>query len=145
MQDNYVGMELSCPDGACASKLCKGDFIVYRLKDGLGLTDDWLSRFIAPATTAAFNEGVGAILGLALLWACMDCNAAELVYPDICQAITSEFIKLETILGDGKKQRNWKLFECSYAMATCNLCQDQFNTNKGDRDRRLSSFQVSST
>ena len=83
MQDNYVGMELSWPDITCASKLCKGGFIIYKPKEGLGLTDDWLSRFIAPATTAAFDEGVGAILGRALLWACMDPNAAESVSPDI--------------------------------------------------------------
>ena len=69
MQDNYVGMELSWPDIACASKLCKGGFIIYKAKDGLGLTDDWISRYIAFATTAAFDKGVGTILGCALLWA----------------------------------------------------------------------------
>ena len=77
MQDNYVRMELSWPDIACASNLCKCSFIIYKAKDDLGLTNDWGSRFIAPATTAAFDEGVGAILGCTLLWACMDPIAAE--------------------------------------------------------------------
>ena len=48
MQDNYVGMELCWPDIHCASKLCKGGFIVYKPREGLGLTDDWIARFIAP-------------------------------------------------------------------------------------------------
>ena len=102
MQDNNVGMELSWPDLACASKLRKGGFIAYRAKDGLGLPDDWVSRFIAFATTAAFDEGVGVILGCALLWACMDPNAAESVSPDIHQAVTSKFIKLKITVEDGE-------------------------------------------
>ena len=59
MQDNYVRIELSWPDITCStSKLCKGGFIIYKAKDGLGLTDDWVSRFIAPATTAAFVQSL---------------------------------------------------------------------------------------
>ena len=121
MQDNYVGMELSWPDITCASKLCKGGFIIYKPKEGLGLTDDWLSRFIAPATTAAFDEGVGAILGRALLWACMDPNAAESVSPDIRQAVTSEFIKLETTLEDGENPIERLEVVCSESQGIVNL------------------------
>ena len=72
MQDNYVGLELQWPDISCASKLCKGGFVVYRAKDGHGITEEWLPRFIAHAVTRAFDEGVGAVLGRALLWGCMD-------------------------------------------------------------------------
>ena len=63
VQDNYVGMELSWPDISCASKLCKRSFVIYKARQGLGLTDGWMSTFVAPANTAAFDEGVGAVLG----------------------------------------------------------------------------------
>ena len=94
MQDNYVGMELSWPDISCASKLCKGSFVMYKARQGLWLTDNWMSRFVAPAITAAFDEGVGAALGQALLWPCMDPVVADLVAADIRQEVTAEFIKL---------------------------------------------------
>ena len=60
-----------------------GTFIIYKAREGLGLTDDWMSRFVAPAIMAAFDEGVGAVLGQALLWACTDPVAADAVPPDV--------------------------------------------------------------
>ena len=71
IQDTYVGMELK----AGLTFLVQA---IYKAREGLGLTDDWMSRFVAPAITAAFDEGVGAVLGQALLWACMNPVVADL-------------------------------------------------------------------
>jgi len=101
MQDNYVGMELAWPDITTASKLCKGGFVVYRQKNGLNISDDWISRFVAPSITSSFDEGVGAVLGRALLWAVMDPEYCEVVSSDIRREVTGAFIRLETDLVDG--------------------------------------------
>ena len=48
MQDTSSSfcIELNWPIISCASKLYKDSFI--------GITDDWISRFVAPAITGAF-------------------------------------------------------------------------------------------
>ena len=40
---------------------------MYRQKNGLNISDDWIARFVAPSITGSFDEGVGAVLGQVLL------------------------------------------------------------------------------
>ena len=105
MQDNYVGMELAWPDITTVSKLCKGGFIVYRQKQGLNISEDWIAWFVAPSIPSSFDEGVGAVLGRALLWAVMDPEHCEFVSPDIRRQVAAEFIRLETTLEDEEPSR----------------------------------------
>ena len=52
---------------------------------------------------------------------CMDPNAAESVSPDIRQAVTSEFIKLETTLEDGENPIERLEVVCSESQGIVNL------------------------
>ena len=98
MQDNYVGMELNWHDISFTSKLCKqGSFIIYKAREGFGLTDDWMSRFVAPAITGAFDEGVGAVLRQALLWAYMD----PVLAADVVRLMSNKRLQLNS--------SSWKL------------------------------------
>ena len=74
---------------------------MYRQKQGLNISDDWIACFVAPSITSSFDEGVGAVLGRALLWAVMDPEYCEVVSSDIRREVTGAFIRLETDLEDG--------------------------------------------
>ena len=101
MQDRYTGTQLHWPDIHAASKLCLGGICKYKVKDGSGITNEWLSREVAPAITASFGAAVGNILAKALLWACYEPSQVDLVPADLCHNVTSRFILLESTLADG--------------------------------------------
>ena len=95
MQDNYVDTQLSWPDVNCASRLCFKGTCKYKIKDGAGLTGDWLCRHVTPHISVAFGKTVGRILALPLIWACFSDTFAERVQPEIRSRIVGQFIRLE--------------------------------------------------
>ena len=98
VQDRYTDTQLTWPDVKAATKLCKGGVCLYRVKDGLGITDEWIARNIAPAITGTFGEAVGAILGKSLLWACFHTPLADVVPGDILHNRVAKFDMLDTDL-----------------------------------------------
>jgi hypothetical protein len=101
MQDRYTDTQLDWPDVNAASKLCVGGICVYKVKDGSGITDEWLAKEVAPAISESFGEAVGTILAKPLLWACFDDSMVEQVPPTIRHSVRAKFIRLETDIPDG--------------------------------------------
>ena len=102
MQDRYTDIQLNWPDINCASLLCLNGAINYVLKQGAGLTDNWLAHSIAPAITSCFGEKIGAILAKPLLWAAFDQQWQEKLPSDIRHRIISRFVTLQRPgFGDG--------------------------------------------
>jgi len=101
MQDRYTDMQLDWPDVRAASKLCDGGTCLYKVKDGLPVTNAWISTNVTPSITASFGEGVGAILGKALLWAVFDPSQQDDLDTDLRRTISANFIRLNTNLNDG--------------------------------------------
>jgi hypothetical protein len=101
MQDRYTNIQLDWPDVNAASKLCDGGPVLYKPKDGSGITDEWLAREVAPGISTSFGVAVGAILAKSLLWACFEPSTIELVPSSILNRAVSKFILLESPIADG--------------------------------------------
>ena len=69
IQEQYADTVLPWPDIKTASKLCVGGICKYKLKQGCGLSDEWLIAHVAPGIRECFGDGVAAILAKPLLWA----------------------------------------------------------------------------
>jgi len=67
--DVYTDVELHWPDLKVASKLCVGGPCKYALKEGSGLSDDWLVQNVTPNIADVYGAEVAAILAKPLLWA----------------------------------------------------------------------------
>ena len=100
MQDRYTDIQLDWPDVQCASQLCQGGVIKYKVKREAGLTDDWVASNCAMAITSVFGAEVGGILGKALLWASFDEVQQEIVPSAIRHRCIARFISLQRNLGD---------------------------------------------
>lgn len=81
IQEVYADVELPWPDIQVASKLCVGGVCMYKLKDGCGLSNEWLVQHVTPAIRVRFGNRVAGILAKPLLWACLDTECASMV-PD---------------------------------------------------------------
>lgn len=79
IQDGYADVVLPWPDIKTASTLCIGGICKYNLKQGCGLSDEWLIEHVTPAIRERFGDGVAAILAKPLLWACQDAECASMV------------------------------------------------------------------
>ena len=66
-----------------------------KLKQGAGLTDDWLCQHVTPHITMAFGKSAGRIFALPLLWASFSDVFAERVQPEIRSRICGQFVRLE--------------------------------------------------
>jgi hypothetical protein len=62
-------VELHWPDLKVASKLCIGGPCKYALKEGSGLSDDWLVQNVTPNIADVYGAEVAAILAKPLMWA----------------------------------------------------------------------------
>ena len=87
--------QLSWPDVNCASRLCFKGMCKHKLKQGAGLTDDWLCQHVTPHITMAFGKSAGRIFALPLLWASFSDVFAERVQPEIRSRICGQFVRLE--------------------------------------------------
>jgi hypothetical protein len=77
----YIDVRQSYDDAKVAGVLCEGGPIAYRLRSTVTLTDDWLAANVVPHTAARFGHDrqLIRVLGLTLLWACMDEEMEESV------------------------------------------------------------------
>jgi hypothetical protein len=55
-----------------AAALCKGGPIKYAVREGSGVSDDWISKYIVPRIASRFPWSVALVLGRALLWLVRD-------------------------------------------------------------------------
>lgn len=99
MQDTYTDTQLNWPDIKAGSKLCQGGVCKYKVKEGLGITDQWLATEICPNIAGAFDHRVAAILAKPLLWACFEPNVMTEVpnelYQTVCGKIRASNLNLE--------------------------------------------------
>ena len=79
MQDRYADMDLPWLDIKTASALCIGGAVKYKVKEGCGISDQWIAQNVAPGIASQFNAAVAAILGKSLMWAVFDPETSSLV------------------------------------------------------------------
>ena len=83
MPDPYTDTCLPWADIDAARALCIGGVCVYKLKEGCGISNDWLVEHITPAIRSRFGDAIAAILAKPLLWACLDGDCADMVPENI--------------------------------------------------------------
>ena len=67
VQQDYI-------DAKVAAVLCTGGPCKYKLREGSGVTDEWLLKHVAKNIHQRYGEGnpVAKVLALPLLWACFE-------------------------------------------------------------------------
>jgi hypothetical protein len=95
VSDLYADVTLPWPDIKVASKLCIGGPCKYVLKEGCGLSNNWLVAHVAPNISQVYGEEASAILGKALLWAIFDDVVSARVPPPICTRVLAAYNSLD--------------------------------------------------
>ena len=77
-------MDVSLPfnDAKVAAKLCIGGPVKYELKEGAGITDQWIVTKVTPVIASEFGKEMAITLGKCLLWGIFDNDFAKLALPD---------------------------------------------------------------
>ncbi len=68
VSDVYDDVELPYPDAKVAGRLCVGGPCKYVLKEGSGVTDNFLLENVVRSTRTRYSDDVAKVLGKALLW-----------------------------------------------------------------------------
>ena len=102
--DRYVDVEQQWIDGKVGAALCVGGPIRYVLVDGCNVTHDWLFKHVVPGIFSFFvengnrqNENMLAILGMAVLWACMDESCNNKVPGWLLQNVQTEYRRIQEL------------------------------------------------
>lgn len=69
--DRYIHCELPYPDAKVAAALCGDGAIKYVVKEGSGITNDWIVVNVTPNIANRMGSPIAALLGKCLLWAIM--------------------------------------------------------------------------
>jgi hypothetical protein len=74
VQDQYVSVNLPYPDAKVAAALCVGGPCRYALKQGSGVSDNWLRQYVVPNILRSqhIQDRVALVLALPLVWAAFD-------------------------------------------------------------------------
>ena len=89
MQEKYADVLLPWPDVKAAASLCVGGPVKYKVKEGCGISDEWLVLHVAPGIASQFGNEVAAILAKPLLWAVFDPDISSMVPASIRQRVVT--------------------------------------------------------
>eukprot|EP00957_Ditylum_brightwellii_P091443 6963107-Ditylum_brightwellii.AAC.1 len=92
--DRYCDTKLPWVDVKINVALCVGGLCAYKLKEGSGLTDDWISKYVCPSIKHVYGEGVSILLGKAVLCAIFDDNFKHHVSQAWCHLVVAEYNKI---------------------------------------------------
>ena len=70
------------------------------MKEGSGIGNDWILEHVVPLIKKNFHEQVALVLGLPLLWACLDSTHFSLLPDDMVSKVTSEYRKVRILPED---------------------------------------------
>eukprot|EP00957_Ditylum_brightwellii_P021879 1649911-Ditylum_brightwellii.AAC.1 len=59
--------------------LCDGSPCAYKLKEGSGVADVWISKYDCPSIRRVYGKGITTLLGKAVLWEIFESNHKHLV------------------------------------------------------------------
>jgi hypothetical protein len=68
LSDVYDDVKLNWPDCKVASRLCVGGPCKYVVKEGAGVSNDFILQHVVPLIRTRFSDQLALVLGKALLW-----------------------------------------------------------------------------
>lgn len=94
--DTYIDVNLPYPDAKVASVLCIGGAIKYELREGSGVSDDWVVANVCVGAATMFAEKVAVVLGRALMWAVFDDDVGAALLPtSIIESVKRKYAAVE--------------------------------------------------
>lgn len=115
MVDVYLDPEIPYPDAKTAAALCIGGAVKYAFVRGSGLDDSWFCDFVVPHLFQCM-EGKKAvvILGNAILWACFDAEAQDIVPLQVMKRVMVEYERVRKVDNTVNPVRNTPLVICGH-------------------------------
>ena len=95
--NTYINTTLPYPDAKVAAILCVGGPINYVEKEGYGIGNDFLLAAVVPHINRRFGADIAVLLGLPLLWACMDTTFKSWLPSDLVNPVVAEYEKFRTM------------------------------------------------
>ncbi len=98
MVDTYVDPDIPYPDAKTASALAIGRPVKYEVLKGSGVYDCWLVENVLPETFKLHPcMKAVVILSKALLWACFDAEAQDLVPLQIIKRVHTAYVAIRKL------------------------------------------------
>ena len=94
VSDRYIDPRQPYYDAKVAAALCVGGPIKYVLRQGSGVTDNWLAQHVVPHILLKWPRAesrVGLTLALPLLWACMDATVSAYLPAALKQRVRNAY------------------------------------------------------
>ena len=93
MVDRYISCTLPYPDAKVAGALAVGGPVKYTLKEGCGISDEWIQKHVIPNIYNYFEKRVAVanVLGYALLWGCFDPKIKAHLPASLIDRVHSEY------------------------------------------------------
>lgn len=98
VSDDYDDIQLDSVDANVAKILCVGGVCHYRVADP-ACTNSFITTNVTPNITAVYGEGLGVLLGRAILWFVYTENA-DYVPPEMVQRIKTAYEETRTLPDD---------------------------------------------
>lgn len=100
VSDVYDDIELPYPDAKVAGLLCIGGPCKYVIKDGSGITSEFLIQYVVPRIAQKFPRDVAVVLGTALLWRIFS-QDGEAAIPQVIRQRVIVAYQIIKLLDDG--------------------------------------------
>jgi hypothetical protein len=100
VSDIYTEINLPYPDAKVAAILCIGGPCKYVLRNGSGISDQWLSENVVPCMLDRIQRNVSLVLALPLLWACFDPRMESFVPQGLRARIRDAYDRIRVLNDD---------------------------------------------
>jgi hypothetical protein len=99
VSDVYMDVTSPYPDAKVASILCVGGPCKYALKEGSGISEEWMSTYVVPslANRPRISNQVSLVLAKPMLWACFDDRLQSFVPEIIRDRVRTEYAKIRLL------------------------------------------------
>lgn len=98
----YIDVNLPYPDAKVAGILCVGGPCAYVLREGCGISDEWLATHVVPslALRSRISPKVSLVLAKPVLWACFDPRLESFVHEGIRMRVRQEYQRIRVLEAD---------------------------------------------
>ena len=94
--DEYIDVALPYPDAKVATVLCIGGAIMYDLKEGVGISDEWLLQNVSCNIGILYPRPVAVVFGKALLWGVFDEDVSKLMDQRYVDRVRTAFARVDS-------------------------------------------------
>ncbi|KAI2499452.1 hypothetical protein MHU86_15036 [Fragilaria crotonensis] len=102
VSDVYMDVNLPYPDAKVASILCVGGPCKYVVKEGSGVTDQWLGEHVVPSLLEhrRIHRSVSLVLARPILWACFDARMESAMPVELRTRIREAYAGIRVLEAD---------------------------------------------